>query len=64
LPNAQNVKVVLFNVIGKLIYNENIKLLSDTFRKEIKLKDHSKGIYYLQVIIPNIKVINKKIIIE
>jgi len=48
LPNAQNVKVVLFNVIGKLIYNENIKLLSDTFRKEIKLKDHSKGIYYLQ----------------
>ena len=64
LPNVQNVELKLFNVSGKLIYNENIKQLSDTYKKEIKLKDHSKGIYYLQVIIPNIKVINKKIIIE
>ncbi|MBW8050912.1 MAG: T9SS type A sorting domain-containing protein [Cytophagales bacterium] len=64
LPNVQNVEVALFNASGKLIYNENIKQLSGTFRKEIKLKDHSRGIYYLQVIIPNIKAINKKIIIE
>ncbi|MBL4658310.1 MAG: T9SS type A sorting domain-containing protein [Flavobacteriales bacterium] len=63
MPEKQNVEINLLNVSGQLVFEENIDNLSGLYQKTINLREFSKGVYTVQVVV-NDGIITKKIIIE
>ena len=60
-PEEFNVKLV--NVIGQIVYKDNLMAPSGKYQKMIDLGDQAKGVYTLQVIIES-GTINKEILIR
>lgn len=58
---ANDVKIMLVNIAGQLVYTEELNKFSGNHVKQIDLKEYSKGIYYLQLITKD-EVVTKKII--
>ena len=59
--DAQNLEVRVINVVGEVVYNENLEEFVGEYTKQITLGDSSKGIYFLEIN-DNQGTITKKII--
>ena len=64
MVKGRDIEIKLLDMIGREVYQEDLNMLPGYYHQEIDLESYGKGIYNLQIIIPDIKVINKKIIIE
>ena len=60
---TQDVQIKITNILGQLIFKEELKQISRTYYKQINLKGYAKGIYNLQVT-TNTGVINKRVELE
>jgi hypothetical protein len=58
---AQNLKVRVLNVVGEVVYTENLDQFVGEYTKQINLEDNAKGIYFLEIETDD-GVINKKLI--
>ena len=61
--DIQNLKVRIINVIGELVYTEELQEFIGEYTKSIDLASSPRGIYFLQIEI-NHDVINTKLILE
>lgn len=61
LSKINDVKMILMNITGQIIYSEEIFQLIGEYKKQIDLQKYSEGIYNLQII-TNEEIINKKIV--
>jgi len=57
----QNLKVRMLNVVGEVVYTENLDQFVGEYTKQINLEDNAKGIYFLEIETDD-GVINKKLI--
>ena len=60
---VQNLEVRIINVIGEVIYSENLQQFVGEYTKQVDLAAYTKGVYFLEVTTDN-GVINKKIILQ
>jgi len=60
---VQNIKLNIINIMGELIFSENIVGHIGDYNKNIDLKENAKGIYLLEIE-TNEGVINKKLILQ
>ena len=58
-----NIKIKLLNINGQVIYAEKLNKFTNSYRKEINMKNYPKGIYTLQIISDS-GIINKKVVLE
>ncbi|MFH1321251.1 MAG: T9SS type A sorting domain-containing protein [Bacteroidota bacterium] len=63
IPEPQNLQLNIINILGQEIFSEYLANVGGKYIRQIKLSDHSTGIYNLQIQ-NNSYIINKKIIIE
>ena len=59
----QNLDVRVINVIGEVIFSEDLDKFIGEYTKQINLKENAKGIYFLEIETNN-GVINKKLILQ
>ena len=62
--NRSVVETRLLNIKGQVVYQSKSENVSGMYHKQINIKEFTNGIYFLQFIIPHIKVINRKVIIK
>jgi len=60
---VQNLEVRIINVIGEVIYSENLQQFVGEYTKQVDLTANTKGVYFLEITTDN-GVINKKIILQ
>ena len=46
---TQNVSVKVVDMMGKVIYTEDVKEFSGIYIKQINLSDYTKGVYFLRI---------------
>lgn len=63
VENETPLKVKIYSLSGREIYGESYDSFSGTFKSEIDVAKHDKGVYLLEITQGN-KVLNKKLIIE
>jgi len=61
--DVQDLDVRIINVIGEVIYTENLNQFVGEYTKQVDLSTYTKGVYFLEII-TNYGVINKKIILQ
>ena len=61
--DAQDLEVRVINVVGEVVYTENLTNFTGEFTKEIDLRRSTKGIYFLEIT-TEAGVINKKMILQ
>ena len=61
--DAQDLEVRVINVVGEVVYTENLMNFTGEFTKEIDLRRSTKGIYFLEITTES-GVINKKMILQ
>ena len=61
--DIQNLEVRIVNVIGEVIYNEELQQFVGEYTKSIDLSAYTKGVYFLEITADN-GVVNKKIILQ
>ena len=61
--DAQDLEVRVINVVGEVVYTENLEQFTGEYNKEIDLVTYTKGVYFLEITTNN-GVINKKIILQ
>jgi hypothetical protein len=59
----QSIDVRVVNLIGKIIFTENLEDFEGEYTHSFNLKEYSKGIYFLELETENGK-INKKLILQ
>ena len=59
----QNLDVRVINVIGEVIFSEDLDKFIGEYTKQINLKENAKGIYFLEIE-TNDGVVNKKLILQ
>ena len=47
--DAQDLEVRVINVVGEVVYIENLMNFTGEFTKEIDLRRNTKGIYFLEI---------------
>ena len=62
--DVQNLDVKIINVVGEVIYIENLEQFVGEYTKQIDLTTYTKGIYFLEITTTNDGVINKKLILQ
>ena len=60
---VQNIKINIINIMGELIFSENIIGHIGDYYKNVDLRENAKGIYFLEIT-TNEGVINKKLILQ
>ncbi|HIG33241.1 MAG TPA: T9SS type A sorting domain-containing protein [Flavobacteriales bacterium] len=60
---VQDLKVRVINVVGEVVYTENLEQFVGEYTKQIDLTNNAKGIYFLEIV-TNDRVINKKLILQ
>ena len=60
--DAQDLEVRVINVVGEVVYTENLEQFTGEYNKEIDLVTYTKGVYFLEITTEN-GVVNKKLII-
>ena len=61
--DAQDLEVRVINVVGEVVYTENLMNFTGEYTKEIDLRRSTKGIYFLEIT-TEAGVINKKMILQ
>ena len=61
--DVQNLDVRVLNVIGEVVYTEDLEQFVGEYTKAIDLATYTKGIYFLEITTNN-GVINKKLILQ
>ena len=61
--DVQNLEVRIINIIGEVIYSENLQQFFGEYTKQVDLSTYKKGVYFLEITTNN-RVINKKIILQ
>ena len=63
ISKVQDIEIKLFNVMGQVIYSENLKRFKGEYLKRINTKGLSTGVYQLQIK-TGYGEVNKKVVIE
>jgi hypothetical protein len=53
----------VLNVVGDVVYTENLEQFVGEYTKQINLKDNAKGIYFLEIKTGK-GIVNKKLILQ
>jgi hypothetical protein len=61
--DAQDLEVRVLNVVGEVVYTENLQQFVGEYTKAIDLATYTKGIYFLEIT-TNDGVVNKKLILQ
>ena len=61
--DVQNLEVRIINVIGGVVYTENLIEFVGEYTKQVDLSTYTKGVYFLEITTDN-GVINKKLILQ
>ena len=61
--DVQNLEVRIINVIGEVVYTENLVEFVGEYTKQVDLATYTKGVYFLEITTDN-RVINKKLILQ
>ena len=61
--DVQNLEVRIINVIGEVVYTENLEQFVGQYTKQVDLATYTKGVYFLEITTDN-GVINKKLILQ
>jgi hypothetical protein len=61
--DVQDLKVRVLNVVGEVVYTENLDKFVGEYTKAIDLATYTKGIYFLEITTNN-GVVNKKLILQ
>ena len=61
--DVQNLEVRIINVIGEVVYTENLIEFVGKYTKQVDLAAYAKGVYFLEITTDN-GVINKKLILQ
>ncbi|MAR39825.1 MAG: hypothetical protein CMD22_03955 [Flavobacteriales bacterium] len=61
--DVQDLEVRVINVIGEVVYTENLNKFIGQYTKQVDLSTYTKGVYFLEITTNN-GVINKKIILN
>ncbi len=63
VEKANNLKVVISNINGQIVYQENVNALNGVYKNSIDLSDQAKGVYLLSIISDKGKT-DKKIVLQ
>ncbi|MDG1719176.1 MAG: T9SS type A sorting domain-containing protein, partial [Flavobacteriales bacterium] len=61
--DVQDLDVRIINVIGEVVYTENLNKFVGQYTKQVDLSTYTKGVYFLEITTDN-GVINKKLILQ
>ena len=61
--DVQDLDVRIINVIGEVVYTENLNKFVGEYTKQVDLSTYTKGVYFLEITTDN-GVINKKLILQ
>ena len=61
--DIQDLEVRIINVVGKIIYTENLEQFVGEYNKQVDLATYTKGVYFLEIE-TNDGSINKKLILQ
>ena len=61
--DVQDLDVRIINVIGEVVYTENLNEFVGEYTKQVDLSTYTKGVYFLEITTDN-GVINKKLILQ
>jgi hypothetical protein len=61
--DVQNLEVRIINVIGEVVYTEDLNEFVGEYTKQVDLATYTKGVYFLEITTDN-GVINKKLILQ
>ena len=61
--DVQNLDVRIINVVGEVVYTENLVEFVGEYTKQVDLATYTKGVYFLEITTDN-GVINKKLILQ
>ena len=61
--DIQDLEVRIINVIGEVVYTENLEEFVGEYTKQVDLATYTKGVYFLEITTDN-GVINKKLILQ
>ena len=61
--DVQNLEVRVLNVVGEVVYTENLEQFVGEYTKAIDLATYTKGVYFLEIT-TNTGVVNKKLILQ
>ena len=61
--DVQNLEVRIINVIGEVVYTENLNEFVGEYTKQVDLATYTKGVYFLEITTGN-GVVNKKLILQ
>ena len=59
----QDLEVRVINVVGEVVYTENLEQFVGEYAKQVDLATYTKGIYFLEITTNN-GVVNKKLILQ
>jgi hypothetical protein len=61
--DVQNLEVRVLNIVGEVVYTENLEQFVGEYTKAIDLATYTKGVYFLEITTNN-GVVNKKLILQ
>ena len=61
--DAQDLEVRIINVVGEVVYTENLEQFIGEYTKQVNLATYTKGVYFLEITTNN-GVVNKKLILQ
>ena len=60
---VQNLEIRVINVVGEVVYTEDLEQFVGEYTKAVSLEEYTKGIYFLEIT-TNTGVVNKKLILQ
>ena len=60
---VQNLEIRVINVVGEVVYTEDLEQVVGEYTKAVSLEEYTKGIYFLEIT-TNTGVVNKKLILQ
>ena len=61
--DVQDLEVRVINIVGDVIYTENLQQFVGEYTKSIDLANYTKGVYFLEITTNN-GIVNKKLILQ
>tara|TARA_B110000238_G_C16141407_1_gene446478 strand:- start:7417 stop:7716 length:300 start_codon:yes stop_codon:yes gene_type:complete len=61
--DIQSLRIKVLNLLGEVIYTQDLEQFIGEYTKQIDLSNNSKGVYFLEITINN-AIVNKKLIIQ
>ena len=61
--NSQDIRLNLVNTIGEIVFTESLSNYLGEYKRQINLKEYSKGVYLLELDTDN-GIVNKKLILK